>query len=417
MKAIFMNKIKNVLLPVYLLISTMILFSGCGNDTTTTLFDPNVAVKPDPVISTVTPDSGLSGITELTITGTNFSSVLTENTVYFNQSIGTVLEASPTMIKVRAGVVSAAGATALVKIRVKGALAFSNTVTVKLIQAAEFPFAFQSFELPSALEFDKNGNMYYSLLTSGVTNNIVKVTPAGVKSNFTPSIGGGYVFTSLKMGPDGALYGVRNSLRAIFRMTEGAAIASWFAITPNTVKIADIDFDEAGNIWACGDNASLFRVSPTKVLKSYPFVATASAIRVYNNAVYVAVKKDSAGILYRFPLDVNGDIDPANAQTVANLSASVGFNVYINQFTMDINGNIFLATNNVEPILKVTPAGVVSVHYPGVFLPLNAMYLTWDNSSNLYYTRASGLVSGKTNDQTIVKVLMGVQGAAYSGRK
>jgi hypothetical protein len=84
---------------------------------------------------------------------------------------------------------------------------------------------------------------------------------------------------------------------------------------------------------------------------------------------------------------------------------------------MDINGNIFLATNNIEPILKVTPAGVVTVHYPGVFLPLNAMYLTWDNSSNLYYTRASGLVSGKTNDQTIVKVLMGVQGAAYSGRK
>lgn len=412
-----MNKIKNLLLPAYLLISAMILFSGCGDDKTTTLFDPNVAVKPDPVITTATPDSGLSGITEITITGSNFSSVLSENTVYFNQSIGTVLEASPTMIKVRAGVISAAGETALVKIRVKGALAFSNTVSLKLKQATVYPLAFQSFEQPSAIEFDKSGNMYFSLLTSGVTNNIVKVTPAGVKSNFTPSIGGGYVFTSLKMGPDGALYGVRNSLRAIFRMTEGAAIASWFAITPSTVKISDIDFDDAGNIWACGDNASLFRVSPTKVLKSFPFVATATAIRVYNNNVFVAVKKDSAGILYRFPIDGNGDIDAANPITVTDLSSTVGFNVFINQFTMDINGNIFLATNNIEPILKVTQAGVVTVHYPGVFLPLNAMYLTWDNSTNLFYSRASGLVDGKANDQTIVKVLMGVQGAAYSGRK
>jgi len=417
MKAILMNKIKTVLLPAYILISAMILFSGCGNDKTTTLFDPNVAVKPDPVISTVTPDSGYSGITEITINGSNFSTVPEENTVYFNTGTGTILSATATELKVRAGVVTEAGQNALVKVRVKGALAFSNTVVVKLIQAAQFPLVFQSFEQPSAIEFDKNGNMYFSLLSSGVTNNIVKVTPAGVKTNFTPSIGGGYVFTSLKIGPDGALYGVRNSLRAIFRMTEGAAIASWFAITPATVKIIDIDFDDAGNIWACGDNASLFRVSPTKVLKSYAFAANATAIRVYNNAVYVAVKKDSSSILYKFPMDANGDIDGANPQTVVNLGTAVGYNVYINQFTMDVTGNIFLATNNTEPILKVTPAGSVSVHYPGVFLPLNAMYLTWDNGTNLYYTRSSGLVSGKANDQTIVKVLMGVQGAAYSGRK
>ncbi|GAB1349696.1 hypothetical protein MASR1M107_19100 [Ignavibacteriales bacterium] len=417
MKEILMNKIKTVLLPAYILISAMILFSGCGNDKTTTLFDPNVPVRPDPVISTVSPDSGFSGITELTITGSNFSTLPEENTVYFNTGMGTIISATATQIKVRAGVVTEAGQNALVKVRVKGALAFSNTVVVKLIQAAQFPLVFQSFEQPSALEFDKSGNMYFSLLASGVTNNIVKVTPAGVKSNFTPSIGGGYVFTSLKMGPDGALYGVRNSLRAIFRMTEGAAIASWFAITPATVKIFDIDFDDAGNIWACGDNASLFKVSPAKVLKSYPFLANATAIRVFNNTVFVAVKKDSSGILYKFPIDGSGDIDGANPQLVTNLGTAVGYNVYINQFTMDATGNIFLATNNIEPILKVTPAGSVSVHYPGVFLPLNAMFVTWDNGTNLYYTRASGLVAGKANDQTIVKVLMGVQGAVYSGRK
>lgn len=411
-----MNKIKTVLLPAALLM-LMVAFTGCGDDKTTTLFDPNAVAKPDPTITAVTPDSGLSGITELTITGTNFSSVKEENTVYFNTSFGEVIAATPTSLTVRAGVVTEAGMNALVKVKVKGAFAFSNTVVVKLKQAVEYPLAFQSFEKPSAIEFDKNGNMYFSQLTSDVTNNIFKVTPAGVKTVFTPNVGGGFRFTSIKMGPDGALYGVRNSLRAIFRMTGGAAIASWFAITPSTVKIVDIDFDNAGNIWACGDNQSLFKVSPTKVLTSYPFVANATALRVIGSDLFVAVKKDSAATLYKFAIDGAGNIDPTNPTTIVNLGTAFGYNVYINQFTVDVNGNFYLATNSVTPILKVTPAGVVSVHYPGVFLPLDAMFITWDNGSNVYYSRNNGTVSGKAVDQTIAKVLMGVQGAPYLGRK
>lgn len=411
-----MTKIKTVLLPAALFMLT-VAFTGCGDDKTTTLFDPNPVVKPDPTITAVTPDSGLSGITELTITGTNFSAVANENTVYFNTGFGEVLAATPTSLTVRAGVVTEAGMNALVKVRVKGALAFSNTVVVKLKQAVEYPLAFQSFEKPSAIEFDKNGNMYFSQLTAEVTNNIFKVTPAGVKTTFTPNVGGGFRFTSLKMGPDGALYGVRNSLRAIFRMTEGAAIASWTALTPSTVKLVDIDFDNAGNIWACGDNASLFKVSPTKVVTPYAFAANATALRVIGSDLFVAVKKDSAAILYKFAIDGSGNIDGANPTQIVNLGSAFGYNVYINQFTVDVNGNFYLATNSVTPILKVTPAGTVSVHYPGVFLPLEAMFVTWDNSSNMYYSRNNGTVAGKVQDQTIAKVLMGVQGAPYLGRK
>lgn len=416
MKAIFMNKIKTVLLPAALFM-LMVAFTGCGDDKTTTLFDPNAPAKPDPTITSVTPDSGLSGITELTITGTNFSAVKEENFVYFNTAQGQVIAATPTSLTVRAGVVTEAGKDALVKVRVTGAIGFSNTVVVRLKQAVEYPLAFQSFEKPSAIEFDKNGNMYFSQLTSDVTNNIFKVTPAGVKSIFTPNVGGGFRFTSLKMGPDGALYGVRNSLRAIFRMTEGAAIASWFAVTPSTVKLVDIDFDNAGNIWACGDNASLFKVSPAKVLTSYAFTANATALRVVGNDLFVAVKKDSAAIVYKFTINGSGDIDAANPVTVVNLGTSFGYNVYVNQFTVDVNGNLYLATNNIEPIIKVTPGGVASVFYPGVFLPLEAMFITWDNGSNMYYARMNGTVGGKTQDQTIAKVLMGTQGAPYLGRK
>ncbi|MBW7873029.1 MAG: IPT/TIG domain-containing protein [Ignavibacteria bacterium] len=411
-----MNRIKAVLLPVSLLM--MILMTGCGDDKTTTLWDPDVVAKPDPTITAVTPDSGLSGITELTITGTNFSAVKEENIVYFNTAKGEVLDATPTTLRVKAGVVTPEGENALVKVRVIGAFAFSNTVTVKLKQAVEYPVTLQGFEQPSAIEFDKDGNMYFSMLTSDVTNNIVKITPAGVKTMFTPNVGGGFKFTSLKMGPDGALYGVRNSARAIFRMTEGAAITTWTAVTPNTVKLVDIDFDNAGNLWACGDNQSLFRLDPSKVLKSYPFVANATALRVVGNDLYVAVKKDSSAMLYKFPINGSGDIDPAAVTTpFVNIGTAYGYKVYVNQFTVDALGNIYLATNDAAAILKVTPSGNVAPLYPGVLLPLEAMFITWDNSTNLYYSRSNGTVSGKTVDQTIAKVLMGVQGANYNGRR
>jgi hypothetical protein len=354
MKVICMNKIKNVLLPAYLLISAMILLSGCGNDKTTTLFDPNVAVKPDPIITSVTPDSGLSGITELTITGQNFSAVKTENVVYFNTAIGTILSATATEIKIKSGVVAADSENVYVKVRVKGAIGFSNSVLMKLKQAVVFPFSYQSFEEPTAIEFDKDGNAYVSVLANSITNNIYKYTPAGVRSEFTPAAGGGLKYTSLKMGPDGAMYGLRSLQRAIFRTTQGVAFATW-ATLPSGNKLKDMDFDASGNLWLCGDNANLFKVSPTKVITSFPYTANALAIRVYNNALFVAVKKDSGSVLFKFPIDASGNIDGANPQLVVNVATALKYNVFINQFTMDIDGNIYLATNNTDPILKVTP--------------------------------------------------------------
>jgi hypothetical protein len=72
---------------------------GCKNDYPTSVYDANHVGKPQPVITSITPLVTASGVGDITINGSNFSSVLAENYVYFDKKIGVVYSASPTQLK------------------------------------------------------------------------------------------------------------------------------------------------------------------------------------------------------------------------------------------------------------------------------------------------------------------------------
>lgn len=96
-----------------------------GNKTATSSTDFTVTTTPviSPIISSFTPQSGIVG-TEVTISGQNFSTTATNNTVKFNGTLATITSATATELKVS---VPSGVATGKITVEVGGEIATSNT--------------------------------------------------------------------------------------------------------------------------------------------------------------------------------------------------------------------------------------------------------------------------------------------------
>lgn len=133
-----------------LISSTMLFyFLGCSEDITPTLTEFSAASLPTPVITAVNPPTeALAGVTKITITGSNFSSTVKNNLVYFNGVSGKVISSTPTQLELTSPVVISD--SVLIKIAIIGSEKFSNVLSYKLKAAsAEFyPFNPKIFEVP-----------------------------------------------------------------------------------------------------------------------------------------------------------------------------------------------------------------------------------------------------------------------------
>src|SRR5206468_7983742 len=107
-----MRALRATILPV-------IFIAGCKENIPPSLYDPNAIGGAAPTITNVSPpDSALAGVTAVTITGANFSSVKENNSVFFNDLRATVLVATPTQLRVTAPIL--VKDTVFIKIAVVG---------------------------------------------------------------------------------------------------------------------------------------------------------------------------------------------------------------------------------------------------------------------------------------------------------
>ncbi len=113
-----------------LIVLILAVMLGCSKDDSTPMEpNPNPNPNPTPVVTTISsiePASGIVG-TEVTITGTNFSSTAADNQVSFNGVAATVSSASATQLVVE---VPATATTGIVSIAVNGRNAQGPTFTV-----------------------------------------------------------------------------------------------------------------------------------------------------------------------------------------------------------------------------------------------------------------------------------------------
>ncbi|HNW58078.1 MAG TPA: IPT/TIG domain-containing protein [bacterium] len=399
-----------ILQAIFLVAALIFVLAGCdSNDYPSSLYDPNAKTSSPAVISAVEPASvALSGVTLITFTGSNFSTVKEDNIVYFNAEKGTVVEASATQLKVRAPIY--VSDSIAIRIAVKNAEIFSNKWPYKLEAAQVNLLTFTPAEIPYGIATDATGNVYASLVVSNAGAGVKIVTPGAEKYvDYAPK-GGETFWSAMKMGPGNVLYCARN-LKGIFSIAAAATKPATF-VSSGLGTIYDLDFDVNHNLWGVGNNTDIYRIKPDKSITKFPFTANLKSVRVYNGYLYVAGKKDGADKVWRFPF--NGQ-DLGAVEEYFDFSAKVGGGYGVYCITFSADGYMYVGTDAPEAIFLVSPTGSYEPLYPGQFFPKTLLF-AWGPGSNLYMTREQ-VLEGETIKyaQTIIRINTQKESAPYYG--
>ena len=111
-----------ILKTLFLSIFFAIFVYGCEeNNYPDSIYDPDDLGKPSPIITSIEPDSGkvFSGIDTVWINGSNFSNVISENSVFFSGEPALIVSATETQLIVIARPVS--GLDVFIQVAVEGA--------------------------------------------------------------------------------------------------------------------------------------------------------------------------------------------------------------------------------------------------------------------------------------------------------
>jgi hypothetical protein len=385
--------------------------AGCEEDPPSSLYNSSRNGGLTPSIVSITPsDSALAGVTAVVITGTNFSVTPVENLVFFNASQATVLQASATQLTVRAPVLI--GDSISLKIAVQGSELFSNVLQYKLVAAVSQFGAGTATEIPAGITCDNQGNVYVSLQNeAGVGLGVKKFTPAGARSDFGGL--GAPSWTGLKIGPADTLFAARN-LAALYRIPETGTPSIWRTIgSPGSPGILDLDFDQQLNIWAAGSRDSLYRVTRSRVVKSFPFRGTIRAVRVFQGFLYVGGLIDTVEKVVRFPI-VSADSLGA-PEVYFNLTENfpVPSKPRVNALTFVADGDLFVGTDSTaSTIVLVHPDRTSEPFYPGL-LTGQAVSLAYGIGPDLYVSTTGSVAAHKR----VLRVNTERPGAPYYGRQ
>jgi hypothetical protein len=405
MKKIFYNTF------IIITIFSAIILTSCAEDPPASLEEYPSANLPAPVLSTLEPSSqALAGITEVTITGSNFSADSRNNLVYFNGIPGTILSGTTTQLVVK--VPNVVSDTVMVKIAVVGAQDFSNEYQYKMVSSWEVYYPLDPIaEKAYGIITDNTANLLVNLYDIGIW----KITPDKVKSLFVPK-GNTQKWDNFRYGPGGELYGVR-SARGIWKVVENVAPAAPWA-APSAGVIVALEFDANQNLWALNNNSTIFKVKQDRVFTSYPFTGVLRAIRLFNNDLYVAATKDNIEGVWRIPVDANGDLGTEELY-FETTNIRVGAKITAIAFAAD--GDLILGMDKgPDPLIVVKPDKSYEDLYPGVIEANSVVSIFWPaNEEALFFVRGEERSADGTKvevGQAPIRVEMQKIGAPYFGQ-
>ncbi|HKL14124.1 MAG TPA: IPT/TIG domain-containing protein [Balneolaceae bacterium] len=388
----------------------MVAMMGCNGESSS-LYDPNYEPeRPDPIISNIEPEGGwLGGVDEVIITGENFSDVDEENRIYFNGQIGVVNSATPTEIRVRPAIVT--GDNVPVRMAVRKALNFSNTIEYKLDPAVIPAPGSIGEENVLAVANDISGNVYFSFQDDdGVPRGIRRWDAENeTVALYLPSR---IDWTSLKVGPDGLLYGARN-IFGIYRETANGTIDNNpFAVGNSGEGYIDMDFDPDHNLWAVGNNENIFKINiTTGTVDRFPFDADLRAVRYYEGKLYMGGRFDDGtedGSLEIWTMDVSNG-QASNPQQFLNISEVTTVDLNLFSLTFDADGTLFIGADTGTGIYTWNETDGFNEFYPGLILP-TAYSFGW--ADNFLITSATSL---DEETRFALKVDVRRDGAPYYG--
>lgn len=368
-------------------LALLLVVAGCDTSEGPSLYDPDRQTAPDPIVTALAPaGAALAGIDEITVTGSNFSSVPDENLVLFGETVAEVLSASPTELRVKAPNTPAADLP--VRVAVRSATNYSSPIPYTLTPAVVEFGELANSEEPFGIATDASGNLYLALNSDG-TRSITRIAPDGTRSPFFSTT---FEFPSLAFGPDGAIYAVRGVFAA-FRLPEGGTQETFGVISDGRPSLTAIDVDASGNLYVGGNNGgdsgtkSMYRIAPDKSVTAYPLDGNIRAIAVFGGAVYAAVTQAGVSSIVRLTADGAGDLGAPSLY--ADITALTGAEATALAFAA--SGDLYVGTNaRTDPLYVVRSDGSGEVVYPGVLAGPTAR-LAYGPGSFLYMRTATVL--------------------------
>jgi len=395
----------NIVFLSLLFLATAAFLFNCENKYPSSLWDPDAATKPQPVIQQVIPaDSAYAGISEIIIKGQNFSPVPEYNLVFFSGNKALVIAATETQLTIKAPKIT--GSDLELKIAVHEAELFSDPVNYKLLPAVSITGNLaENEEMGYAIAVDNDGNVYVSI--DG--KKIKKIDAQGTTTlladvSFLKANG-------MKMGPDNVLYVTfaAGRLRKVATISMDGTEQD-YASLPAAPE--DLDFDANGNIWVTSLQDVYLVKTDQSVTKIKTFPLTLKSIRVFNGNVYVSGFDQTSGEakIYRAPIQ---DETLGDEEVVFDIAAADWLSgVTVNSFTFSADGKIFLATGkSPDAIFIYNPdTGTHENLYPELVGP-NIYAFTWSNDNFIY------AVQQLTGASNVLKIKMFENGAPYYGRQ
>ncbi len=373
------------------------------------IYDPDdISDQPNPVIEKITPEAGyLAGVDSITVKGKNFSENPNKNAIYFDGEPGLILSSGTAQMNVRPAQVL--GDSVDVRVSVKGAMEFSNTYHYKLKSPIVNIPGYNETHSTTGITKNSNGDIIYSLLDGSKA-------PVGIKVWKTDNtvedyLSSSFDFQSLKVGPDGLLYGARN-IYGIYRENNGSMDFP-FAIGNSNEAYRSIDFGTGDYLWVVGDNDNIVRVDITNgSIARFPFTARLTAVRYYDGHLYVAggvpdAEEELKEEVWSF--EITGNNELTNGTKVFGIDDASEESMRILDLTFDVDGKMYLGTNEGSGIYTWDEETGLNEFYPGLIFA-NGLSLTWlDN-----YLIASIRNRGETTlHPTKINVMQ--QGAPYFG--
>ena len=411
--------------PLFLLtLLGFIILSGCEYNAPT-VWPPQKQGAPDPLISSIEPDSAYGGITEIRIVGKNFSPVSGEDFVYFGTVPGLVQAASETQLTVIRPV--NVGGSLTIQLAVRDAFETAKYKSYKLEQG--IIEVGHKLGRVYSIAMDSDENLYAHLRSDKI---IYKITPDGTQSEYG-TFTEADLSSAMRMGPDGYLYlqrstGTGKGYKRLYRIAPGGGEAERFVKLSRAVR--SFDFDQNGDIFSGGKESGVFVIHSDKTFAEVGNYRDfdIKAVRVFDGYVYVAGKYNGTDTLYspdsttviaapdekgiwKSQILTDGDLD--TVEPVFDWANSGSFSASeINDVTFSVDGDMYVGTDNTNPILIIHSDGTTETLYNGL-LNGPALHLVWGNGDYLYINRY-----GKDDDASGVdRVIMGKKGAVYYGRQ
>ena len=413
-----MSHMNNTFVKLILVVAiSLVGFWGCqDNQYPSDIWNPNDTPNPDPVITQVFPsDSAFAGADILYIHGDNFSANSDDIMVFFNSYLGEILEANDTLLTVSPPSLTADSIT--IKVAVQGAYLFGEYFPYKLYPRLVEYGTFDSFEESIyGITTDTEENLLLGL-SAGQSISIEKLlAPYGERIyqylDLTP-YNLGIVPKCLILGSNQNIYftdGGNPYLIQINLISGGLG----YAVLPG-LAIA-MDFDVNGNLFAGGSGQAVYLItSNMSVSVAKPYEETnITALRVFNNHVYVAGKYSgddpsvpSVGVWRNEILSETGEL--GETMLILDWTGESGTEGNITSLTFDINGNMFLSSDEGYGVMTLSIDGNLEPYYPKIISP-PITKLEWGTGNYLY-------MNYKGENKAIHKIDTRVEGAPYYGRQ